>query len=149
MFVMPFTSPSANVPAPTPDAVTITGATISSVSPGLVLARLQIVNNGELWKYTSQNGYEQLSASTDWLRPILIQIDPTYEVRYINHTGNAVVQFGDIGIEGTWADMSESRELFFLSALNNLSCTFDLQIRKDGGAVLATGAFSLDITIIN
>lgn len=149
MFVMPFTSPDIAVPAPALDVVTLTGAAVSSESPGLAIARLIIASDGELWKYESQNGFQQIDAGTDWLRPILTQIDPTYEVRYINHTGNAVVQFGDIGTEGTWADMSESRELFFLSAITDLSCTFDLQIRKDGGAVLATGAFSLDITIIN
>ncbi len=146
MFVMPLAS---TPPAPVASAVTLTGATIAATGTGVVMAVLYINLDGGLWKYQSPDGSSQIDEATDWIIPNG-DADSSYEVRYTNFvftTGNPVTagyqHFYAIMAEGEWIDLSATRQLTLFTADigNPVGVTFDVEIRKDGGAVLATGSF--------
>ena len=144
MFVIPLGGPSDNVPAPVAALVTLSGESIFSVSAGGVsVAILHVVADGTLWKQTTNEGSVQLDVATDWIIPNSAA-DSSYEVRYTNHTGNTA-QFTSSAPEDVWIDLSVSRffQLFAFPGGIFRTATFDVEIRKDGGAVLATASFTL------
>jgi len=140
MFVAPLGS--AIPDNPVVSVVTLSGETISSSGNGVVVAKLWIKLDGTLWKETRM-GSVQIDAGTDWIIPNEYA-DSSYEVRYVNHSGAPLLVWDDLSIEGTWVDLSISRQLIlFEPMVGVLQCTFDLEIRKDGGPVLATASFLL------
>ncbi len=148
MFVAPLGS--AVVETPVSFVVTLSGATITAiVTIGISQAKLWVIADGTLWEETSNGGSVQLDAETDWIIPNE-DADSSFDVRYINHVGDELVQWDDFSVEGTWVDISVSRQLVLITAFDgpDKTCTFDLQIRKDGGEVLATASFTLTTTRI-
>ncbi len=146
MFVTPFAGPSVNTPPPTPAVVTLTAHQVFSVSAGGVSnARLHIVADGTMWRQTTHMGSQQINAATDWIIPNLSAPDSSYEVRYINLVTQSLPQFSAFAAENVWVDLSESRFLQVYAWPGGIyrTATFDLEIRKDGGAVLATASFTL------
>jgi len=144
MFVSPLGSSGTPV-VPVTSVVTLSGENIVSFGIGAVWATLWINADGTLWKQTSDGGSTQIDAATDWIIPNE-DADSTYEVRYTNHGGLPLYQLGDIAVEDTWVDLSETRMLTFVTwtiSGEPLIATFDLEIRKDGGDVLATASYSL------
>ncbi len=145
MFVAPLGSTVASSPAA--EAVNLTGATIASVGNGYTVAIFYILADGTLWKYTRQGGTEQIDAGTDWIIPNE-DADSTYDVRYTNHVGDPLVLYTDIAVEGTWVSMGIGWSLHIFTADDEapVTCTFDLQFRKDEGDVLATASFTMSAT---
>ena len=148
MFVMPLPDSSpANLPVPVPDLVTITGATISAtVSQGTPRAKLLIVQDGTLWRETTNGGSVQISVATDWIIPNSAA-SSLYEVRYTNKTGN-ILQFAAFAEEDEWVAINASKEISQFAFRGGIfrTSSFDLEIRLNGGPVLATGFFTLNAT---
>lgn len=146
MFVSPLGSSGTPV-VPVTSVVTLSGETATSFGIGASWAMLWINADGTLWKQTTNEGSEQIDVATDWIIPNE-DADSTYEVRYTNHTGLALWPLDEFAVEGTWVDLSETRRLSLVSwTVSGLprTCTFDLEIRKDGGDVLATASFTLSV----
>lgn len=148
MFVSPLGTAAG---APFVSNVTLSGEIISSIGPGYTRAVLWIMADGTVWADYYSLGSIQVDVATDWIVPNE-HADSSYEVRFTNLTtsGTMVVAGYDLFIpfadEGVWIDLSENRSMiaWTANALNPISVTFDLEIRKDGGAVLATGSYALN-----
>jgi len=143
VFVSPLGS-AGTVVTPVTSVVTLTGATISAAGINrVIIARLTLVPDGTTWRYTHL-GSQQINAATDWMIPNE-DASPLYEFRYTNHVGDALSYTGDISVEGTWVDMSEARHLGLRESrlFQTSDCTFDLEVRLDGGDVLATAEYHL------
>jgi hypothetical protein len=102
-------------------------------------------------RWRRDNGAElQLYADTDWIRPTYTA-DNTYFVRVTN----VVIVDGSgfsaaAEVEDTWIDLGADR-LWAVSAPegeNNEAVTFDVEISKPQGTVLATASYSLRATTI-
>ncbi len=98
-------------------------------------------------KYQIGGVWAQISESTDWIRP-RIGADSTYDIRLTNVnwiSGSSFDQAPAGYSEDTWLDMSENRywAVIDMTGYQYPEVTFDVQIRKDGGATLDSAAYSL------
>ena len=150
MFVAPLGS-SGTPFASVTDAVTLTGATINATGNGYVLAQLWIAIGGNVFKYESPTGTSQLGVGTDWVKPDTSP-NPLYEVRFLNFvtTGPAAQTGGLQGVvEGVWETVLPlGRGVFCFTAdqAKPTTLTLDVEIRLDGGPVLATASYTLKAT---
>ncbi len=152
MFVSPLGSAAG---APFVSNVTLSGETIFSVGPGYTRALLWIMADGTMWRDTYL-GSIQIDAATDWVLPNE-HADSSYEVRFINLTtsGTLIVAGYDLFVpfadENVWIDLSENRAMIVWTANedNPIQAGFDLEIRKDGGAVLATAHYQINARRFN
>jgi hypothetical protein len=149
MFVTPLGKVIGAIPiVPVVAVVTLSGGSVTRVGVNLVTASIIISGDGTIWGWGFPGGIQQFAAATDWIIPSDFA-DSSYEVRYINHTGEPIILANDFAIEGTWVDIGPWQSLAISTAdqpFTAKTCTFDLQIRKDGGEVLATGSYSLSAT---
>lgn len=90
--------------------------------------------------------YSQRNASTDWIIPNNQSQSDDYEWRFTNRTGFAPTFVTHP--EDVWNDLNGGKEVRiqdFLTAFQSRLTQFDIQIRINGGAVIDTGAITLDI----
>lgn len=129
--------------------VTLSGENIeTSEDLGPVAARLWINADGTLDK--EESGVRtQIDSGTDWIIPNAAA-SSLYEVRFTNLAGS--IQAGSTDLtEDVWqsinADFRISTFRSGASGNGQTVATFDLQIRFNGGPVLATGFFTLTAEI--
>ncbi len=150
MFVVPLGSAAAN---PVAAVVTLTGATIAATGGGYVLAQLWVTISGVTYKYVSPTGTEQINVSTDWIIPNE-NPDPLYEVRFLNFVKTGPVeQSGGLQgvVDGEWLTVLPlGRGVFTFTADDERPTTFafDVEMRLDGGAVLATAPYTMSASRI-
>ena len=150
-----FVAPLGASGTPTPPAVTnvtLGGATITAAGPSTQSAGLFITSDGEVWGFTTTLGYVQINPSTDWIIPNT-DADATYELRIINIVLGPNTELGfstGAMVEDEWISLAQTRSFLLITAgvgFTPRSVTFDLEIRKDGGAnLVGTASFTMSAT---
>jgi len=126
--------------------VTLSGEAIASVGVVNQVASLRILNDGTMQKGTTGGGFVQIDSGTDWIIPNA-SADSTYDARIVstpptNDFDNKPVANGSwisLGTTRTW-DIGDTSSGDGSRATGN----FTVEIRKDGGAALDSGTYSLD-----
>lgn len=88
----------------------------------------------------------QRDAATDWIIPNGTSEQDDYEIRYTNHVG-IVLTFASSG-EDTWVDLDGDKTYRMQATLDDFeeeSCSFTIEIRINGGAVIDSATYSLTI----
>lgn len=126
--------------------ITLTGATIEDVSNGVrtYTARLWIKLDGTTDK-TENTTTTQINSGADWCIPNSASESEDYEVRYTSRTGDAP---GGNLTEDTWADIDADKTVTLSGSLASEvseACTFTVEIRINGGAVIDSASYTLHI----
>lgn len=131
------------------DAVTVTlsGEAVSAVSASVATAQLKIDDDGKVYKQSNGGGWTQIDAVADWVRPISAA-PGLYEVRFTNLTGAALDSA--TALEDVWHSLSSSDFVMTQSrgASGTDGSTFDVEIRENGGSVLASASYTLSATVV-
>lgn len=123
--------------------VTLTGTTIYGWKfNGSARAELRINDNGNAYKFTTNGGTSQIFGATDWVRPTSAA-PGLYEVRYTNLSGPSVS--ATVG-QGVWQSLASANFAVWQirSSPGTDSSQFDIEIRLDGGPVLASASYTLE-----
>lgn len=124
--------------------VTVSGETISSQGIGFQTATVIFRADGTTDKFTTQTGTTQIDVATDWIIPN-DAADSTYEVRYTSLVGDAFTFFA--AAEDVWVDLGSDRQWGYRDTNSNFfvlkTGTATFEIRKDGGAVIASATYSI------
>lgn len=133
--------------APSGTKVTLSGEPVSAVMINATAqAAIRIDDYGNMYLQKNFGSYAQVDTATDWVRPAS-KAPGLYECRYTNHSGDPV---SATKAEDTWHTLSTSEFIVSISmtAEGTKSASFTLQIRLNGGPVLASGSYSLTATYI-
>ena len=127
------------------EVVTLSGEFIASFSFGSnAQARVDIDEDGNMYRRLNGGAQQQIDSATDWLRPTT-GAPGSYRVRYTNKTGVAFT-FNTIGSENVYANISPSGRSLEVTDANpapgGVVATFDLEI-DDGSVSQDSGAYSL------
>jgi len=131
-----------------PGVVILTGGLIADTrTDGNSFAGIRVNDDGTIDKRTSLGGYQQISASTDWIIPNVLA-DDTYDVRIVNVVWNAGSSFWiQAAGENVWTHLGFPREWSVIdtdpTATGNQDVEFTLQIRRNGGSVIDSASFQL------
>ncbi|MFW6027791.1 MAG: hypothetical protein ACOC91_03190, partial [bacterium] len=119
--------------------ITLSGHSVSAVSINeSAAAILRIDDNGYMYSKKNNDPYVQIDSETDWIRPTS-EAPGLYEVRYTDHSGDPIN-----GTENSWYSLTSGAEFWInRTSPGKNSATFRLEIRRDGGPVLASGFYSL------
>jgi hypothetical protein len=121
--------------------VTLSGGVVYYVGIAYPISRLQVRADGTLYEQRNNGTPRQLNAALDWIKPNFYA-DSTFDVRITNVvwiSGSPAFN-GQAAAPDTWIDLSADREW----SVHDGQVKFDIQIRKDGGPVLASQKFSIN-----
>jgi len=107
------------------------------------VAGIRVNADGTIDRYTEFTGFVQIDSGTDWIIPNGAA-DSTYDVRVTNVVGDPFTT--DPVADDVWINLGSARTWTIQdpnSAAGFKLVTFDLEIRKDGGAPLASTEYSL------
>ncbi len=133
------------VPEDSAGVVTVSGESINDVAAGARLYRAALVfrTDGTVDKIENTTT-TQIDSSTDWIIPNG-DADSTYDVRYTSNVGDALHSSTSLS-EDTWGAMSTDR--FFEQRTNDIeqkTSTFTIEVRKDGGSVIDSASYTLNV----
>ena len=115
---------------------------IAPLVAGVSVAQLRFNMDGTVDENENLGGYVQIDPATDWIIPNNLA-SGQYEVRYTNLTVGAFS--AEAAAEDVWIDLSADRQWTISRAiLGTSTVTADFQIRRNGGAVLATAEYTLE-----
>ena len=129
------------VPGKAGPEVTLSGHSVFALRVNqTAVAIIRIDNNGNMYA-NNGNGYTQIDTQKDWVRPTSAA-PGLYECRYTNHSFDPV---SATATEDTWYSLSTND--FFVSisqsSAGESNAAFSLQIRRDGGPILASASYGL------
>ena len=128
------------------DVITLSGETTIAFAIGgsNADAHIKIDNDGNVYEQTNFGGYSQVDTVTDWCRPTTSS-PGLYEVRYTNLINDAI--FTGTAAEDAWHSLSSGdfilRQRQLGGGFATTTSTFDIEIRYNGGSVLASGQYTL------
>lgn len=129
------------------EVVTLSGEDVSHVvaDPSNALAGLRFDTDGNVYKIEGSGNETQIDTTTDWIRPTTGA--DQYQIRYTNLVGDALT--GVSPAEDTWTAVSSGDVILQMAqaVVGSRSATFDVQVRKGTGSVLATTEYSLTATV--
>jgi hypothetical protein len=110
----------------------------------LQTAGFRVSTNGYIHSYDGST-YTPVDTGTDWIIP-RYKADSTYECRVTNVTGSAWTSAA--AANDTWIALTSDR-LWYVQDSDSgpagiKQTNFDIQIRKSGGPVLATGSYYVE-----
>lgn len=119
--------------------VNVDGGNVSDFGLGPTFARIEFRSSGQVWGETDQSGNSQLDSGTDWIIPNA-KADSSYDVRCTLNSGDSPSG----PTLGSWHAMSTNRGWTLTPGVpGTLSCSLNIQIRKDGGAEIDAGTYNL------
>ena len=129
------------------DVVTLTAAAASDIEfMDISEVGFRIDNDGNVYRKQGYlASYIQVNSTNDWVRPTT-SAPGLYEVRYTSLTGHAMQS--QTATEDTWHDLSTSDFTLTLRTIgleDERSNSFIIEIRLDGGAVLDSAIFTMDV----
>jgi len=131
------------------DVVTLSGETVWAIQfgGGNADAHLIIDNDGNVYKRSNFGTYTQVDSSTDWVRPTTSS-PGLYEVRFTGLTGSAL--FTSTAAEDAWHSLSSGdfilRQRVLGGGFDSAISTFTVEIRLNGGAVLSSASYTLNVS---
>jgi len=142
------TQVTANIPEPgASGTVTLSGETINDIGSGNrpYRAALVVYTDGTCDKIENLTT-TQIDSSTDWIIPNG-DASSLHEVRYTNRTGSPLDVTTSLA-EDTWGFISSNR--FFEQRLDGISIegfssSFTVEIRYNGGSVLDSATYALNV----
>ena len=124
--------------------VTLSGETIADSDSGGATVSIFFRSDGTVDKKEGAST-SQIDSATDWIIPNG-SADSTYEVRCTNIAGDT--WSAEAAAEGTWVGLGSDREWRFTDSIpGGYSLTCDFEIRKDGGAALASTGYTFNLTV--
>jgi hypothetical protein len=125
--------------------VTLSGETVSEFGVGgNQTAGIDVRTDGTIFDRRT-GGYSQIDSSTDWIIPNGAA-SSLYEVRVTNVVFGNGSWFTNAAADDAWVFLTEDREWSVRdtdSGASSQNVTFDLEIRYNGGATLASTSYSL------
>lgn len=126
--------------------VTLSGETVNAFAfMNDARAELELRTNGNMYREVNNGGATQIDSGSDWIRPV--SASPSlYETRYTNRTGD-LLHAGTSSGEDGWRDVSVGTYFWVQQdstpTAGGEDSTFDIQVRFDGGSVLASTSYRL------
>ena len=125
--------------------VTLSGATNTASRAGSDCnADFKFDNNGMVYERDNSDSFVQISAATDWIRPVAIAPDD-YEIRYTGATGDTGDLTATVAMD-TWHPLLTDFIIFITDSTptpGGKSATFTIEIRKGSGPVIASASYTL------
>jgi len=132
------------------DVITLSGQTVFkfAFSPTDSFARLKVDDDGIMYE-SEDNGaasWSPIDTPSNWI-DIKASAPGLYEVRYTALAGDAL-DF-NTAAEDAWHSLSDGDFILYQSVvgIGDQSSTFTLQIRLDGGPVLASASYTLNAEV--
>jgi len=132
--------------APAGDVITLSGQTVFrfAFSPTDSYARLKVDDDGIMYESEDAGAasWSPIDTPTDWIDE-KTSAPGLYEVRFTSLTGDAIDFSTEV--EDVWWPLASGDFIIYQSVvgIGDQSSTFTLQIRLDGGAVLASASYTL------
>ena len=131
--------------------VALSSATASAfaISPADATAQYKVDNDGNVYRRINNQSWTQINTLTNWVRPTSFA-PGLYEVRYTNITGNTG-DFSASAAVNVWFSLSSGDFICTLldttNGFSSRSVSFTIEIRNNGGPVLASAAIFLNTDI--
>lgn len=129
------------------DVVTLSGELTQDfqTDPADSYAYFKVDQNGNLYEYTGSSptpSYQIVDSATDWVRPTS-SAPGLYEVRVTGRTGDTFSS--QTAADDTWHSLSSGDFVLHneRTIIGNRSTSYTLEIRYNGGSVLASGSYTL------